>query len=453
MLRKSEKLSVTVTDVNHLGFGVAKVEGEALFIPGTVTGDLAEIEVIKATKSYAVGRLLALTKASPLREKRCDNAVCRACAYRALAYGEELKIKRESVRQAFRKAGFSDVPVAPVETGELLHYRNKAIYPVAKTKDGYVLGFFAPKSHRVTEAADCPLGKPEFPPILETLRAYFARYDLSVYDETTGRGLLRHVYLRRGEVSGEILLTLVVTEPRLPHADELISLLKEKHKDVVGLLLNVQKEDTNVVLGEEYITLYGRDYIEDTLAGVKLKLSAPAFYQVNHGIAERLYAKVRELAAPMPGETLLDLFCGTGSIGLSMAGTGAAIVGVEIVESAVLCARENAAANGYGDAGFYAGDAAETEKLLERAEGARGGKISPDVVILDPPRGGCDARLIDYVARLSPSRVVYVSCNPETLARDAALFCDRGYRPGEVTPFDMFPMTGHVESVVRFTRE
>ncbi len=452
MLHENQELEAKITDLSHQGFGVAKIDGIAVFVAGAVTGDKVRIRIIKVNRSYAVGKLLSVTERSPFRCERCPVPGCRACAFREISYDEEIAIKYRSVVAAFRKAGLADVAVAPVVTGDPLGYRNKAQYPVAKNKNGYVLGFYVPRSHRVTEAAACPLGPSVFSDILETLRAFFAEHALSVYDEKTGRGLLRHVYLRRGEVSGQILLTLVVTDENFPHAEELVPILTEKYKEIVGILLNIQKEDTNVVLGDRFVTLYGKDSIEDTLAGVKLKITPDAFYQVNHGMAQMLYAKAKELAAPKPGETVLDLFCGAGSIGLSMADTGAAIVGIEIVESAVECAKENAAANGYENAAFYVGDAAETEKLLSNAEKERGSAIRPDVVLLDPPRKGCDPAMLRYVASLSPSRVVYVSCNPETLARDVALLGALGYAPGVVTPFDMFPMTGHVESVVLMSR-
>ncbi len=452
MLSKNQKLEVEILDLNHLGFGVAKVDGLAVFVAGAVTGDKVQIEIIKANRSFAVGRVLSFIEKSPLRCERCPVKGCRACAFREISYEQERNIKRQSVLSAFHKAGLKDAVVLPVVTGDILGYRNKAQYPIAKTKDGYVLGFYAPKSHRVTEAAACPLGPSVFPEILETLRAFFQKYDLSVYDEETGVGLLRHVYLRRGEVSGEVLLTLVVTDEKFPHADELIKTVTQKHKDVVGILLNIQKDDTNVVLGDKFLTLFGRDYLTDTLAGVTLKITAPSFYQVNRQTAELLYAKAKELAAPNPGKTVLDLFCGAGSIGLSMADSGAEIIGVEIVESAIACAKENAVSNGVKNASFYVGDAAETEKLLAGAEKERGAKILPDIIVLDPPRKGCDEAMLHYIAALSPSRIVYVSCNPETLARDVAVLKTCGYFMGEITPFDMFPMTGHVEAVVRLTK-
>ncbi|MCQ2414144.1 MAG: 23S rRNA (uracil(1939)-C(5))-methyltransferase RlmD [Clostridia bacterium] len=454
-LSKNQKLTVEIVDLNHLGFGVAKVDGMAVFVAGLVKGDVAQIVLIKVNASFAIGKCLSLVKSSPLRvEGRCTVAGCTACAYRGIGYETECEIKRQSVVSAFRKAGLPDVKI-----GELLHgertcgYRNKAQYPVMKDKNGkIVIGFYAPKSHFVKEAAACPLSPAVFTEILEDLRAFFEAYGTSVYDEKTGKGLLRHIYLRRGEVSHEILLTLVINGEKLPDAEALVALLTGKYPEIVGILLNVNRENTNVILGEKYLPVYGRDHIVDTLCGVELELSAPAFYQVNHDTAEILYRKARELAAPSGNDCLLDLFCGVGSIGLSMADAVGELIGVEIVPEAVECAERNAHRAGIVNARFFAGDATDTERLLAPAEHALGRKITPDTVVLDPPRKGCDEKLLDYVARLSPKKIVYVSCNPETLARDVAHLAQNGYLPGEVTPVDMFPGTGHVESVVLMSR-
>ena len=321
------------------------------------------------------------------------------------------------------------------------------------SKDGeYIIGFYVPKSHRVTEARNCPLAPPIFAEILDTLAAFFKKHEISVYDEESGKGLLRHIYLRRAEIGGEVLLTLVINGDALPAEDELVRILTEKFTDIVGILINKNKKSTNIILGDEYRTVWGRDFIYDTLGGVRLKITAPSFYQVNRAAADMLYAKARELASAKPSDTLLDLFCGAGSIGLSMANDCAELIGIEIVESAVECAKENAAANAVAHAKFYTGDATDTEKLLAHAEGELGYPIKPDVIILDPPRAGCDEKLIRFVAGLTPARIVYISCNPTTLARDCKLFSALGYTTAEVTPFDLFPATGHVESVVCLTR-
>ena len=454
--KKNDIFTSEIIDITNLGFGVAKVEGAVVFVSGAVPGDVAKIKIIKVGSSYSVGRVEEFISYSPKRAQgRCDNNACRSCAYKCLDYSYECELKEETVRQIFKKAGLPEVEIAPlVGSPTESEYRNKAQYPVSLDKNGgYVIGFFAPKSHRVTEAADCPLAPKIFSEVIEELRAFFKKHSLSVYDERNGEGLLRHIYLRRGEISGEVLLTLVINGDSLPHADKLCEVLKEKFPELVGILLNINKENTNIILGEKFLNLSGRDYIFDTLGGVALKITAPSFYQVNHSAAELLYAKAKELAAPTKDDLLLDLYCGAGSIGLSMADEAGEVIGIEIVESAVECATFNAEINHIHNASFYAGDAGDTKKILEPAERARGEKIKPSIVILDPPRGGTTAELIEHIAGLAPRKVVYISCNPATLARDMVLFKNHGYVGEKVTPFDLFPLTGHVESVVCLERK
>ncbi|MBR2466532.1 MAG: 23S rRNA (uracil(1939)-C(5))-methyltransferase RlmD [Clostridia bacterium] len=454
-LKKNDVLTVDIIDITDLGFGVAKIGGAVIFVSDTVPGDKAEIKIIKATPSYFIARLEELISPSVKRvSDRCPLAQCKSCAYKNLSYENELIIKENGVRETFKKAGLSHVRVASViSSPDVCRYRNKAQYPIGKTKDGeYKIGFYAPKSHRVTEAAKCPLAPANFEKILDTVRHFAKNHNLSVYDEESGNGLLRHVYLRRAEVSGEVLLTLVINGRALPHSEELVEEIRREHPEVTGILLNVNERATNVILGEEFITLFGKDHITDTLGGVSLKITAPSFYQVNHGAAELLYAKAKELAAPEKTDTLLDLYCGAGSIGLSMADMAGEVIGIEIVDSAVECAKFNAEENGIKNASFYAGDAKNTEKMLERAESERGAKIKPDIIILDPPRGGSSEELLRYIVKLAPRKIVYISCNPKTLARDICILRELGYDTDTVFPFDLFPATGHVESVVCLTR-
>jgi 23S rRNA (uracil1939-C5)-methyltransferase len=455
-LKKNEIFTSEITDITNLGFGVAKCAGEVVFVSGAVPGDVCKIKVIKASTSFCVGKVEEFIEKSPKRvTDRCDNAACKSCAYKCIGYDYEKALKEESVRQIFKKMGLPEVEVLPlVGSPKEKGYRNKAQYPISLDRDGgYLIGFYAPKSHRVTEAASCPLAPAPFPEILEELRGFFKKYSLPVYDETTCEGLLRHIYLRRGEISGEVLLTIVINGKKLPHSAELVELITKKFPEVVGILLNINEESTNVILGDEFVTLFGRDYIFDTLAGVNLKITAPSFYQVNREAAELLYTKAKELAAPKDGDLVLDIYCGAGSIGLSMADLAGEIIGIEIVESAVECAKFNAENNGIKNASFYAGDASNTAALLAPAEAARGEKLKPDIVILDPPRGGTTEELIEHIATLNPKKVVYISCNPQTLARDMVIFKKFGYEGNAVTPFDLFPLTGHVESVVCLTKK
>ena len=448
--KKNELVRITIDDITDLGFGVGRLGGVVVFVSDTVPGDVIEAKIIKVNSSYLVARVEKYIEKSNRRVTgRCSECACKSCAYKNISYADESKLKEDGVRRLFSISSLAGISTAPVTVSPSeLRYRNKAQYPIALINGEYKVGFFAPKSHRVTPIEDCPLTPEVFSDIVALLKKYFAEKKLSVYDETTGEGLLRHIYLRRGEVSGEILLTLVINGDRIPDSASLVELVTSSFPEVVGVLLNVNKENTNVVLGDKFITLYGRDYIYDTLAGVRLKITAPSFYQVNHGAAELLYAKAKELAGPEKNDTLLDLFCGAGSIGLSMADSVNELIGIEIVGSAVECAKENAHSNGMSNALFFTGDATETERLLANAERELGRKISPDVIILDPPRAGCDERLVRFVSSLEPKRIVYISCNPKTLARDVAIFRNCGYDTDTVYPFDLFPMTGHVESVV-----
>ena len=442
--KKNQTVTVEINDLTDLGFGVGRVDGAVIFVSDTVPGDVIEAKIIKVNNTYLVGRAEKYIKTSSCRvTDRCPERACK----------DEAALKEEGVRRLFSSSALFGISTAPVTPSpNATRYRNKAQYPIAIVGGEYRVGFFAPKSHRVTPVADCPLTPTIFSKICAELCDYFSENSISVYNEQSGEGLLRHIYLRQGEVSGEVLVTVVINGERLENENELVKRITEKFPSVVGILININRENTNVVLGEDYRTLFGRDHIFDTLSGVRLKITAPSFYQVNHASAELLYAKAKELVRPTKNDTLLDLFCGAGSIGLSMADSVGELIGIEIVESAVECAKENAAKCGIKNAYFFTGDATETERLLANAERQLGRKITPDIVILDPPRAGCDERLIKFVSGLNPKRIVYISCNPKTLARDVATFRNFGYNTDTVYPFDLFPMTGHVESVVRLER-
>ena len=452
--KKNQTVTVEINDITDLGFGVGRVDGVVCFVSDTVPGDVCEVKIIKVNSTYLVGRAERYIKSSPRRvTDRCTERACKSCAYKNISYSDESALKEEGVRRLFSTRELSGISISPITVSPCAtRYRNKAQYPITLIDGEYRVGFFAPKSHRVTPVSDCPLTPTVFSEITSELCSFFKDNSIAVYDEKSGEGLLRHVYLRRGEVSGEVLVTVVINGEGLKNENELVKRITERFPEVVGILLNQNIENTNVVLGDTYRTLFGRDHIYDTLAGVRLKITAPSFYQVNHSSTELLYAKAKELAKPTKCDTLLDLFCGAGSIGLSMADSVGELIGIEIVDSAVECAKENAAKCGIENAHFFTGDATETERLLMNAEEKLGRKISPDIVILDPPRAGCDERLVRFVSSLNPKRVVYISCNPKTLARDVLIFRDCGYDTDVVYPFDLFPMTGHVESVVCLTR-
>lgn len=451
--KKGDKLTLDVTDINNLGCGVAHApDGRVVFIKGAVTGDLVSAEIIKVNRSFLVARLTEVIEPSTHRadEEFCDAPLaCGGCVYRHINYSHELELKRDYVKNAFNKAGLPDVTVLPVlSTGRAEGYRNKAQYPVTKTKNGTRAGFFASKTHNVIPIESCMLQNQAFSPIVKSVCEAADRYGWSVYDEESGSGLLRHIYLRIGERTGEIMLCLVINGDALPCAEEFVSEIKSGFPNVVGILLSINKKNTNVILGDRYVTLYGRSYIEDTLCSLRFKISADSFYQVNRDGAELLYSVAREMAGLGGGEVLMDLYCGTGTIGLSMAKNVKKLCGVEIVSAAVDCARENAERNGIENAEFFCADAGDKEVILRAAGGVR-----PDVVVIDPPRKGSTKELVECLAGLGVPKVVYVSCDPDTLARDAAWFCEAGYELGEVQPVDMFPRTGHVESLVCLQRQ
>ncbi len=456
VLQKNQEITVEITDLNNLGAGVGRVpDGRAVFVMGAVAGDLVRAQIIKVNKSYLVARLSAVLTPSPHREEGFCKAPasCGGCVYRYLSYEQELLLKQSYVTHAFLKAGLSEVQVEPVRhTGEVRGYRNKAEYPIAEGKEGLFGGFYAQKSHRVVGNFDCSLQPPVFGEILRFFCAFYTKKGVSAYDEESGKGLLRHLYLREGRGTGELMVCPVINGRQLPHALEFVGELLAAFPRVVSVVVNENTERTNVVLGKKYHTLYGNPYIEDVLCGKRFRIAPASFYQVNHDATELLYALAAEKAALSGGELLLDLYCGAGTIGLSMTERVGELIGIEIVADAIRCANGNKSLNGVKNAHFYCGDAANAEGLLAPVEAERG-TLHPDVVILDPPRKGCDAALLRFLADRAVPRIVYVSCGPDSLARDCAILHGLGYEIGPVTPVDLFPRTGHVESVVCLTRK
>ena len=453
-LQKNQLLTLRIERLSNDGSGVAhSSEGEAVFVPGTAPGDEAQVRIVKDCGRYAFGILDKLLTPSPDRIP-VDCAVagpCGGCSLRHLDYAAELRAKQESVADAFRRIGGLDVPVLDaLPSPEVDRYRNKVQFPVGRDKDGApCIGFYAGRTHRIIPCPDCKLQPGVLNDIGNTLCAFFAAHGIQPYDEERGKGLVRHIFLRRGAHSGQIMVCLVCTRPKLPHSDALVALLREKFRDIATILINVNAKKTNVILGEESVTLYGPGCIEDTLCGVPVRLGPLSFYQVNTLAAERLYGVAAEYAQLEPDDVLLDLYCGMGTIGLSMAGHCRELIGVEIIPEAIDSAKANAARMGDAVAAksrFFCADAGEAAARLA-AEGLR-----PDVIMLDPPRKGCDETTLSAVVQMSPRRVVYVSCNPSTAARDAAWLGQHGYRAEKVQPVDLFPRTKHVEAVLLLTK-
>ena len=449
-LKKNDVVTLQVTGCSSEGSGVGHYNGQAVFVAGAAAGDAVECLIIKAKSNYAVGKLLHVLKASPDRiQPDCPVFPrCGGCVFRHISYDAELRIKEQRVLDAFTRIGHLNVSLQPiVPSPQADGYRNKAQYPVESVNGRLHAGFYAPFSHRVIDCKSCRLQPPAFAPIIQTVARWAEKYKIPVYDEKTGKGLLRHIYLRRGFATGEMMVCLVVNADRIFKEQALVDALLKTDENVKTVLLNTNKEDTNVVLGETNRVLYGRGYIEDILCGKRFRISSLSFYQVNHDQAEQLYKTAAAFALTPNTKTLVDLYCGTGTIGLTMADKVERLIGVEIVKDAVKDAKINAQLNGMQNTEFLCADAAAAALALQK----RG--IAPDTVILDPPRKGCDEALLQTVSDMAPERIVYISCDPATLARDCAVLTARGYTVQIVAPFDMFPRTSHVETVVRLSRQ
>lgn len=454
-LQKNQILTLRIERLSSDGSGVAhSADGEAVFVPGTAPGDEARVRIVKDCGRYAFGILDELLTPSPDRiPVDCPVAgPCGGCSLRHLDYAAELRAKQESVLDAFRRIGGLEVPVLDIlPSPEVDRYRNKVQFPVGVDKNGVpCIGFYAGRTHRIVPCPDCKLQPGVLNEIGNALCAFFAQQGIRPYDEQSGKGLVRHIFLRRGAHSGQIMVCLVCTRTKLPHAEQLCTALLEQFPAISTILLNVNAKNTNVILGSENHILYGPGYIEDTLCGVPVRLGPLSFYQVNTLAAERLYGVAAQYAQLTPDDTLLDLYCGMGTIGLSMADQCRGLIGVEIVPEAIESAKANAARMGEAVAAksrFFCADAGQAATQLA-AEG-----LHPDIVMLDPPRKGCDEATLSAVVRMAPRRVVYVSCNPATAARDAAWLEENGYHAEKVQPVDLFPRTKHVEAIVSLQRE
>ena len=453
-LQKNQILTLRIERLSSDGSGVAhSADGEAVFVPGTAPGDEARVRVVKDCGRYAFGILDELLTPSPDRiPVDCPVAgPCGGCSLRHLDYTAELRAKQESVLDAFRRIGGLEVPVLDIlPSPEVDRYRNKVQFPVGVNKNGVpCIGFYAGRTHRIVPCPDCKLQPGVLNEIGNALCAFFAQQGIRPYDEQSGKGLVRHIFLRRGAHSGQIMVCLVCTRAKLPHAEQLCTVLREQFPAISTILLNVNAKNTNVILGSENHILYGPGYIEDTLCGVPVRLGPLSFYQVNTLAAERLYGVAAQYAQLTPDDALLDLYCGMGTIGLSMADQCRELIGVEIVPEAIESAKANAARMGEAIAAksrFFCADAGQAATQLA-AEG-----LHPDIVMLDPPRKGCDEATLSAVVRMAPRRVVYVSCNPATAARDAAWLEQNGYHAEKVQPVDLFPRTKHCETVVLLSK-
>lgn len=449
MLQKGNIYEAVICDYTTEGQGIAKIDGCVVFIPNALMGEKCLVRIEKAQKTWASGKITELLEKSPHRVNReCPVAkLCGGCNFWHMDYEEECRLKADRVRQALNRIGGEElfhIPLmdAPSCTG----YRNKAVYPVSSKKGKAYAGFFRAGTHSIVENDGCRILFPEADQVKNAVIAFMNAHRISAYDEATQQGLVRHIFVRRGWVSGEILVNLTVNGRKLPKENALI----EKLKEIPGfqtLVLSVNTKPGNSVLGDEEIILYGPGFIEDTLCGLTFRLSARSFYQVNHPQAQRLYEAAITQAGITKNDLVLDLYCGVGTITLIMAKQAGRVIGVEVVEAAVRDAKENARRNGITNAEFFCGDAGKAALELEQKG------ICPDVVVVDPPRKGLNADTIEALDRMHPRKIVYVSCDPATLARDVALLKEKGYHLTSAQAADLFPRCAHVESIVCLARD
>ena len=462
-MNKNDIVRLEITALTSEGNGVGRYEGMAVFVPYTAVGDVIECRIVKLKPNYAYGKIERLLFSSKDRiEPDCPSYFrCGGCVFRHISYDAELRAKEGFVRDSFRRIGGFELDPEPIiGCKDTYHYRNKVQLPVASDENGCFYGFFSQRSHRVIRIRNCLIQPEIFTDISDDIISYQNSHGLPAYDESTGRGLLRHIYLRKGEHSGEIMVVLVVSKSTDVY-NELAHMLADKYKAIKTVCLNVNSERTNVILGSKDICLYGDGKISDIMCGMKLEISPHAFYQVNTPAAETVYSVAKDYAHLSEDETLLDLYCGIGTVGLSMADKIKKLVGVEVIEQAIVNARKNAELNGMASkAEFVCGDAGEISRAICKESEDSASKPSVhgindkiDVVVVDPPRKGCDKTTLDAILDMSPERVVYISCNHATAARDAKYLCEQGYSLVRYRPCDMFPRTAHVETVVLLGRE
>lgn len=448
-MNKNDICTLEINSISNDGSGVGRDrDGKVVFVPMTAIGDVCRVKILKAKSSYSYGKLEEILTPSPDRTQN-DCPVfgkCGGCSLRHINYDAQARVKEGFIRDAFTRIGGLAPEFLPLIKNEnVSRYRNKAQYPIGKDKDGNVIcGFYAVNSHRIVSCSDCSLQPEIFSEIVEYIRSYIRDNRLSVYNETENKGVLRHICLRRGHYSGEINVTIVARR-KIPELNRLSCELMKRFPDIRGVVLNINKEATNVIMGQEEILLAGRAEIYDTMCGNKVLLSPKSFYQVNTPIAEKLYGIAKEFAQPK-GKVLADIYCGIGTIGLSMAKEASWVIGVEIVESAIENAKKNAELNGFDNMDFHCADADNAAEILRNAG------VKPDVIVLDPARKGCERKVLEELAELGTDRIVMISCNPVTAARDCGVLAERGYRCDRVQGVDLFSGTGHVECVVLMSR-
>lgn len=451
--KKNDMLTVTMEDMGHDGEGIGKIDGYTVFVKDAVIGDTVLAKIMKTKKNYGYARLMEIIEPSKDRvEPRCPYArQCGGCQIQALSYEKQLEYKNNKIRNnLLRIGGFTEdelhmEPIIGME--DPFCYRNKAQFPVGTDKEGNLItGFYAGRTHSIINNKKCYLGVDLNEKILDIVLDHMKKYKISAYDETTHQGLVRHVLIRYGFQSKEIMVCLVVNGSSLPATDAFVTAL-QTIEGMTSITLNINKEKTNVILGRKIKTLWGQNYITDTIGTVAYQISPLSFYQVNPVQTEKLYGKALEFAGLEGNETVWDLYCGIGTISLFLAQKAKKVYGVEIVPAAIADAKRNAALNGFRNAEFFVGKAEEVLPQKYENEG-----IYADVIVVDPPRKGCEESVLDTMVKMQPKRIVYVSCDSATLARDLKYLKMRGYQVEKIVGCDMFPQTTHVESVVLMSK-
>lgn len=449
-VKKNDRLTVYIEDLTHDGNGVAKVDGYPLFIQGALLEETCEVHVLKTLKNYGFAKVVNVVEPSPDRvDAPCVYfKQCGGCQLQHLSYEGQLKWKQKMVENVMRRLGKIDAPVHPVKGMQNpWNYRNKSQIPFAKDEAGkLVAGFYKTKSHSIVDMERCLIQMDEADRVLDALKYDLARLGVTPYDEKSHQGQLRHVVVRKGRATDEVMVVLVTKSAKLAEKDAVIGAIRERIPNVTSIVQNVNSEKTNVIFGDRTFTLWGEDVIEDTIGDVRFEISARSFYQVNPIQTEVLYQQALDYAQLEGGERVIDAYCGIGSISLFLAQKAGQVMGVEIVPQAIEDAKRNAELNGFTNTYFEAGPA---EEVIPRWY--KEGKEA-DVLVVDPPRKGCDEALLNTIIEQKPKRVVYVSCNPATLARDLRILEDGGYKTKEVQPVDMFPHTTHVECVALMSR-
>ncbi|MCG4673608.1 23S rRNA (uracil(1939)-C(5))-methyltransferase RlmD [Blautia obeum] len=450
--RKNDIVTLEIVDCGTDGEGIGKADGFTVFVKDAVIGDTVTAKIMKAKKNYGYGRLMEILNASPYRvEPVCPSArQCGGCQLQAVSYEEQKVFKEKKLRGHLERiGGFTNLPMEPlIGMDEPYHYRNKAQFPVGRNKEGKIVtGFYAGRTHAIIENRDCALGIPENKDVLDRVIAHMEKYNIAPYDEVTGKGLVRHIFVRYGFFTGELMVCLIINGQDLPHQRELVEKLCEI-PGMTSISLNMNKKRSNVILGDKVKTIWGKEYITDKIGDISYEISPLSFFQVNPQQTWKLYSKALEYADLHGEETVWDLYCGIGTISLFLAQKAKFVRGVEIVPAAIEDAKRNAQINHIENVEFFVGKA---EEVLPREYEKNG--VYADVIVVDPPRKGCDAMLLKTILKMQPKRVVYVSCDSATLARDLRFLCDNGYELKKVCGVDQFPQTVHVETVVLLSQQ